>query len=112
MYGGRNNFEKDLDDVWVLTLPGFHWQRVEIDSPRRYFQSCVSIGQRQILSIGGDSDVGWSTDDPWTNGIAIFDLYTLSWATGYDADADDYEPAEAVQDWYKQGYVRPRCWTC
>src|SRR5687767_4698061 len=100
MYGGRNNVEDDLDDVWVLTLPGFHWERVDVDSPRRYFQSCVSVGNRQILSAGGYSRAGWADDDPWINGIGVFDLSTLAWSSQYDADDDDYEPAKLVRDWY------------
>lgn len=77
--------------------------RVKADSPKRYMHVCHSLGKGQVLSSGGYSNGGWSSDDPWVNGLGVFDMSAFKWATGYDADAGDYEPAKAVQDWYKDG---------
>jgi hypothetical protein len=40
------------------------------------------------------------TDDPWVNGIGVFNLASLEWATEYDAGAEEYRPAKAVREWY------------
>lgn len=71
---------------------------------------CALVGKRQMLSIGGNNwgkDEGWKDKDPWTQGIGILDLPSLTWSSEYDAEAEDYESPKVVKDWYQSGYV---CW--
>lgn len=61
-----------------------------------------------MLSIGGNNwgkDEGWKDKDPWTQGIGILDLPSLTWSSDYNAEAEDYESPKVVKDWYQSGYV-------
>jgi hypothetical protein len=98
----------DMDKVYILTLPAFQW----IEAPgtsgtTRSFHQCQVIGQRQMLSIGGQpmkwtsSDSNLSAQDPWANGLAIFDMSELTWSFDYDANAAAYTPATLVSDYYE-----------
>lgn len=68
-----------LDEVWVLSIPAY--TRVRLDAKHkttRAGHTCHLIGQRQMLSIGGN-DVSqtesWSTPDYVNlNGLRTFDL--------------------------------------
>ncbi|KAF1976507.1 hypothetical protein BU23DRAFT_370367, partial [Bimuria novae-zelandiae CBS 107.79] len=56
MYGGE--FEGEVtseprSDMWILTVPAFHWLRVNVDSQPRKAHSCTTVGQRYMLSYGG-----------------------------------------------------------
>ena len=101
MYGGRNNVEDELDDLWILTLPGFHWIRAEVSSEPRFQHVCTVVGNRQMFVSGGMAAEGG--DDPWRYGLGIFDMTALRWSDGYSADADEYESPEVVKKWYRDG---------
>jgi hypothetical protein len=100
-----------LDEVYVLTLPGFNW--VKADYPAlnpRHGLSCNSIGGGQILTIGGLNtsqngpdnlyDDVFNTQDQFTQGLAIFDLNTLAWKSSYTANQTTYSPAPVIQKFY------------
>lgn len=109
------------DDAHILTLPAFHWIKVDsftAQSPR-YGQSCNAVGGSQILTIGGvdanpknpssgPDDVRAynstfsSTADPFTQGLGIFDMSTLSFANGYTANAGPYVQSDPVVQYYAQ----------
>lgn len=43
----------------------------------------------------------WENDaDPWTHGIGVFDMTTLSWTNAYNANATNYEPPSIVKQYY------------
>ncbi|KAF5592367.1 kelch repeat [Fusarium pseudocircinatum] len=109
IYGGWNTWNdktKAYGDVWVLSLPAFKWFKAEVDGPKRGMHGCALVGKRQMLSIGGNNwgkDEGWKDKDPWTQGIGILDLPSLTWSSEYDAEAEDYKPPKVVEDWYQNG---------
>ncbi|KAG5753169.1 hypothetical protein H9Q70_004224 [Fusarium xylarioides] len=109
VYGGWNTWNdktKAYGDVWVLSLPAFKWFKAEVEGPKRGMHGCALVGKRQMLSIGGNNwgkDEGWKDKDPWTQGIGVLDLPSLTWSSEYDAEAEDYEPPKAVKDWYQTG---------
>ncbi|KAF5254883.1 hypothetical protein FANTH_379 [Fusarium anthophilum] len=99
-----NDKTKAFGDVWVLSLPAFKWFKAEVDGPKRGMHGCALVGKRQMLSIGGNNwgkNEGWKDKDPWTQGIGILDLPSLTWSSEYDAEAADYESPKVVKDWYQ-----------
>ncbi|KAF2143194.1 uncharacterized protein K452DRAFT_268529 [Aplosporella prunicola CBS 121167] len=116
MSGYDSFHEKTLDDMYILSLPGFHWFRVsDTSGSNRYAHTCNLVGNRQMLSIGGiDWDKGfpeaWQDVDPWEQGLGVFDLTELKWKTNYDAGADAYKSPQVVQDWYNQGNAKDVAW--
>ncbi|KAF5650670.1 kelch repeat [Fusarium sp. NRRL 25303] len=109
IYGGWNTWNdktKAYGDVWVLSLPAFKWFKADVEGPKRGMHGCALVGKRQMLSIGGNNwgkDEGWKDKDPWTQGIGILDLPSLTWSSEYDAEAEDYEPPKVVRGWYQSG---------
>ncbi|KAK3378325.1 hypothetical protein B0H63DRAFT_525561 [Podospora didyma] len=90
------------DQAFVLTLPGFHWVEADFAALHpRHGLTCHAVGGGQILTIGGvdmtqsssssknDSSSGGSyadvfnTPNPFAQGLAIFDLGSLSWKSLY-----------------------------
>ena len=106
------------DTINILTLPAFHWIEVPYDPQNpRHGHSCNAVGGSQIISIGGvDSnsnvtggdypDLTKSTfntaPDPFAQGLAIFDMTTLSFAKQYTAMAPPYEQSALVKQVYAE----------
>ncbi|KAK3399558.1 hypothetical protein B0T20DRAFT_372449 [Sordaria brevicollis] len=111
VFGGTSvTYDTAFGDLYVLSVPGFHWFRAEDrsgDIPRAS-GTCVVIGKRQMLTIGGvDYGKGnikyWKDQDPLPQGLGIFDMTDLRWVRNgsYDADAEAYRAPQVVQDWYR-----------
>ena len=101
VYGGWNNGHGMLDDVWVLTIPGFRWFQAQASSSPRQNHACARISAGQIVSVGG-----WiEGPDPLPHGIGVFDMTKMAWVDRYDADSDEYRPMENIRDWYDERYV-------
>ena len=52
-----------------------------------------------MLSIGGANPSSLSAtpeQDPWLNGLGVFDMTAFAWADIYDAAAGPYEKAEIM----------------
>ena len=64
--------------------------------------TCVSAGNRQVLSIGGFAG-DWTAADPAPQGLLLFDMATMTWKDSYDANAAAYEQAEVIKSWYGNG---------
>ena len=104
------------DTINILTLPAFHWITVPYDPQNpRHGHSCNSVGGSQVISIGGvdsntrvapGADIIQSTfgssPDPFAQGLAIFDMTTLSFVDHYTAEASPYEQSEVVKQFYTQ----------
>jgi hypothetical protein len=95
--------------VRILSLPSFTWLNSPVISSRaRVGHACSLVGNRQLLSFGGqeidiDPDTGARSAPPsdvWNNGIGIFDMTLLQWKDSYDPDAKPYEPPEMVKALY------------
>lgn len=116
MFGGNNMNGIEYSDVYVLSLPGFHWEVAKPaigEAYKRINHACAAVGQRQLLSFGGykrtnesgyvDPEIYWREPDPWVQGIGIFDMSSWSWEDRFDAGADRYEQNKRLRDWYDEG---------
>jgi hypothetical protein len=117
MYGGMSTQSSStLDDVYVLSLPGFVFFKATAAATKRADHACALVGRRQMLSIGGtDGYLGFPDSllqpDPWKNGIGIFDLTRMAWTAGYDAGAAAYDSPDVVKRWYSQGGLASVTWS-
>ena len=117
LYGGLGQASSDSDQVYVLSLPAFHWLRANYTSTYpRAGHTCHATTTGQMILIGGldpsQATPGASiasaingTVDPWNQTIGVFDMPFLEWKKSYDADAEPYTPPVAVKQYYSQGYV-------
>ncbi|KAF3041559.1 hypothetical protein E8E12_007679 [Didymella heteroderae] len=98
MYGGwdptaTGNNTKYFDDMYVLSLPSFTWVKMfEGESPR-YGHTCHLAAGRQLLTIGGSTQHGNTTDtcDWEAESIAVMDLPTMTWGSVFTAGYQPYE---------------------
>lgn len=104
------------DTINILTIPAFHWISVPYNPKHpRHAHSCNAVGGSQILTIGGvDSNSHVATGivqsivestfassrDPFTQGLAIFDMTTMAFSDHFSARAPPYEQSEAVKQFY------------
>lgn len=115
MYGGWGGTfgvqAKQYDTRNIFTLPAFTWVSVESNSQsNRYGHSCNAVGGSQILAIGGvDADPpqtntyahgSFDTPDPNAQGLAIFDMTSLTWSSQYTAGAPPYEQSDSIKQVY------------
>jgi hypothetical protein len=114
IFGGANDRDQyTYEDAYVLTLPGFAWTKVP-DPPAgpRTGHSCVAIGNRQVLSIGGlnsFTDKPWEQTDAAHQGLLLFDMTEMEWLDTYNADAAPYQSHQSIRDWYAvTSFVRGR----
>ncbi|CAH0023372.1 unnamed protein product [Clonostachys rhizophaga] len=100
MYGGAIGDDAQ-NDIWVLTIPGFHWVQTNRTGPPRYGHACALAGKRQMISVGGlGPKGGFKPVDEWYAGIGVFDLSTLEWKDRYEANAEDYDSPSLVKAFY------------
>lgn len=113
VYAGWDNVDKfsEYDDAFVLSLPSFHWFKADYRSAYpRHALTCEHVGGGQVLTIGGvdTSDAPLNAGyegpfepvDPFKQGIAVFDLSTLDFASSYTANRSGYSMSAGVQDYY------------
>jgi hypothetical protein len=61
-----------------------------------------------MISIGGNP--GTVNDEPWINGLGIFDMTKLDWTNAYDAAAPAYERSILVSQFYANNSRYPIEW--
>lgn len=98
MFGGAvDSYPKAYDSMFVLSLPSFTWTSISTvqDKFRRYGHSCAIVGNSQLLTWGGvpkgTQQEMYASEDPWPQGIGIFDLNDHAWRDDYKADAPAYK---------------------
>ena len=98
------------EDLYVLTLPGFRWTKIDAKygGRRRGGQACLAANNRQMISIGGTDmqEAGrseWTGRDPFPQGLGVFDMTALEWRDNYDHQDRPYDSPKHVQDWYADG---------
>ena len=121
IYGGATEPQIDMNNptdtnytsVYVLSTPAFQWFRSSSvpTTVRRANHECVVIGNRQMISIGGaqpsSPDSLGQDDDPWPNGIGLFDMTAFEWVGQYTADAAEYDSPNAVKEYYASSHSTP-----
>ncbi|KAK4159743.1 hypothetical protein QBC43DRAFT_271938 [Cladorrhinum sp. PSN259] len=113
IFGGNNERDKiTYEDAYVLSLPGFVWTKVA-NSPAgtRLQHACVAVGKRQVLVVGGTTGSGMKSPDPAPQGLHLFDMTSMSWKYGYEANDGPYESGKAIKDWYANGSLANVKWT-
>ncbi|PVH89554.1 hypothetical protein DL98DRAFT_477 [Cadophora sp. DSE1049] len=123
--GRLGNLALPYDEMYILTLPAFQWIKVPYAPAKpRHGHTCETVGKRQMLVIGGVDTlqdettnaartldlVTFSTKDQFTQGLAIFDMTTLTWSEQYDANAAAYEQSDPVKNYYASNSREPSTW--
>lgn len=105
VYGGRSGGDRAHGELHILTMPGFQWFKVDVNSPERMFHACDYVGGGQMLTSGGLREVwDWNQSDDWPNALGIFDMTALVWKDKYETGLADYDSPQIVKDWYSNGY--------
>ena len=102
------------DDAYVLSLPGFAWTRLPFPpGGKRSEHTCVPVGNRQILSIGGTDQFGGGTaaKDPVPQGLLLFDMTDMKWSEFYNAEAAPYQRPTILKRWYDRGLLDDVIWS-
>ncbi|MCJ1462821.1 hypothetical protein MMC07_001424 [Pseudocyphellaria aurata] len=100
-----------FDEIYILTLPAFYWIKVDYTPQHpRHGHTCNPVGGSQVLTIGG-LDTNSSNDsyyspfdtsaDPFTQGLAIFDMTRLQFADQFTANAPSYVQSDRVKAYYE-----------
>ncbi|KIW24241.1 uncharacterized protein PV07_09969 [Cladophialophora immunda] len=94
VYGGlQATGDIPLGDVWILTLPAFHWIPVSTSSVPRSGSACAVVADRYLVTYGGlEKSVSWPVParydwpcDQAQSGLRLFDLIHLDWTSTYEA---------------------------
>lgn len=91
VYGGesRELVPDALDDMWILSVPSFHWLRVDVDSVPRKSVGCTTVAERYMVTYGGTKP-GWGKEgdedecDQENYGLRLFDMSSLAWTSRYE----------------------------
>jgi hypothetical protein len=100
-----------FDEAFVLTLPGFTWVKASYPAAHpRQGLTCEHIGGGQVLTIGGVDTTqnnleAWythtfDTADPFTNGLAVFDMSTLAFKDSYSSKHTIYSISPTIANFY------------
>ncbi|KAJ0103853.1 kelch repeat protein [Diaporthe amygdali] len=116
VYAGWNNTLGEravsYDAAYVLSLPSFNWFKADYEAANpRHALTCEHIGGGQVLTIGGldtsQNDAAnqyrgvFHTKDDFPQGLGVFDLSSLSFATSFEANRTTYEYATALRTYYQ-----------
>jgi hypothetical protein len=108
---------RELDQVFVLSLPGFVWMKSNYTAANpRISHACNIAGNRQMIVSGGLNPASankselYSSRDIWTKGIGVFDITTMQWKDNYDANAKPCTTPNAVRSWYARNGPFPTAW--
>ncbi|KAK4223302.1 hypothetical protein QBC38DRAFT_334075, partial [Podospora fimiseda] len=103
--GGNERDKITYDDAYVLSLPGFVWNKLPVSpAGTRLHHSCVAVGTRQVLVVGGTTGSGMKIPDPAPQGLQIFDMTKWEWSFTYESnDGGVYESGKAIKEWYEKG---------
>lgn len=97
----------------MLSLPSFHWFQASYDALHpRHGLTCEHLGGGQILAVGGvDSTQIYSenlylgtynTEDTHPQGLAVFDLGSMSWTNAFESNRSSYSQSTAVRAYYEE----------
>lgn len=71
----------------------------------------ISIGGSQPsdsgAQSGGSTGILGAAQDPWPNGIGIFDMTAFQWTSSYNPNAAQYESPDVVKSYYSSSYTTP-----
>lgn len=104
-----NSKVNSMDEVYVLSLPSFSWFKAAYPAQyNRYGHTCQVVGNRQLLSFGGNDYTHQS--DPFTLGLGIFDMTEMTWSDSYNASAAAYRTPDVIKSYISANGVNPLSW--
>jgi len=92
VYGGESPDSGNTahSAMWILSVPSFHWTRVQVTSPAKKSLGCTTVGNYMVTYGGvpsakeeGDNDAC----DQENYGLRLFDMSKLAWTKRYDGPA-------------------------
>lgn len=101
VYGGWDKDKNALDDIWILSLPGFRWFQTDAKSTPRFEHKCHRSGD-QMVNVGGNVLPLWQEVDELSQGIGVFNLSSLEWQTNY-VTGTEYDSPDLVKEYYANG---------
>lgn len=85
MYGGiPMNGKLSLKDVYVLSIPSFHWIYLGDAPIGKYGHTCHKLQEKYLVTYRGIQDGSQVICDTENGGITIYDMETLEWTTKYE----------------------------
>ncbi|KAB2578219.1 Cell wall anchored protein [Lasiodiplodia theobromae] len=100
LYGGRNPKSGTLyDDVYALSLPSFTWTKLFEGQSPRWGHTCHLVpNSTQLLTLGGALDLNHATCDWEWHGVAVLDVWSVTWNNYFDAAARPYKVSQGVAE--------------
>ncbi|KAF2006454.1 hypothetical protein P154DRAFT_559494 [Amniculicola lignicola CBS 123094] len=96
VYGGESTVHTDIpfSDMWILSVPSFHWIKLDVQSLPAKFLGCTLVGGKYMLTYGGNSTGSMGAGiqehcDDQNYGLRLFDLTTLMWTSQYAGPASN-----------------------
>ena len=101
IYGGSHSSGSAEHDVWILTLPTFHWVSVypttngDTDSNfrRTYGHKCHKVHEKHMVAYRGINSNDTCDNDKGVGkfqGMAIYDMSSLEWTTKVEVGNKKY----------------------
>ncbi|KAI9845417.1 MAG: hypothetical protein M1837_004895 [Sclerophora amabilis] len=120
VYGGWNGTlgpkTVRFDEAFVLSLPAFHWTKINYPAQfPRYGHTCHTVGT-QMLVVGGldptqsNRAMVWKSKDNFGQGFGVLDLSTQAWTNAYNEKSGTYQIAETIQEYYRNNPRFPSTW--
>ena len=85
IYAGWNE-QVLAQDVYVLSLPSFHWIRVSGGLQPRIDHKCAKVQEHYLISYRGGVPEGTPCDT--NQGLQIFDISTLEWTESFTVSGE------------------------
>ena len=109
IYGGYLPVGRPSNEVFILTLPAFHWVAVypsltedpDVDVRRTYQHRCLKIHEKYMVAYRGLTESGICDSDPKSmrfQGMAIYDMSSLTWTTKVELEDQKYSVPQALYE--------------
>ena len=86
LHGGWDE-QNALGDMYVLSMPAFHWIKMNITSRPRMDHACSMYQDRQMLLVDGKNQLSVNSSDASCTkeypALRLLDTSTLQWQTRY-----------------------------
>ena len=101
IYGGRDDSSGEKSEVFILTLPAFHWVSVypsakdifDVDVRRTYSHRCQKVYEKHMVAYRGSTLYNGCDSDKELKkfqGMAIYDMSSLTWTTKVELENQRY----------------------
>ena len=104
IYGG-SMYGDDSNEVFILTLPAFHWVSVyppTNNSDALILQGnghrCQKVHEKYMVAYGGQYTCQNETQSKRINGMVIYDMSSLTWTTKVEIGNQKYSVPQALYE--------------